>query len=77
MWFLWGRVLCKPYARARPTGNASDPAEDEEEAVAGADKDGELTCAASEGDLTEQILQQFLRSTLKEYLARIDFDFDV
>ena len=58
--------------------NASDPAEDEEEAVAAADEDGELTCAATcaarEGDITEQVLEQLLPSSLKEQLARIDFD---
>ena len=34
LWFLWDCVLSKPNVTARPTGNASDPAEDEEEAVA-------------------------------------------
>ena len=47
---------------------------DEEEAVAAVDEDGELTCAASEGDITEQDFQQLLPSSLKERLARISFD---
>ena len=78
LWFLWDCVLRKPNSRARPTGNASDSAGDEEEAVAAADEDGELTCAATcaarEGDITEQVLEQLLPSSLKEQLARIDFD---